>query len=62
MDKIAPVGKEYAGPSGIGRESTWLTAEDLVEGRDVTAEIAAVLLYPDVTFQGGRKKAHVLLP
>ena len=58
--KAAPVGREYAGPSGIGRDSIWLTAEDLVEGKDVSAEIAAVLLYPEVTFEAGRKKTNVI--
>jgi len=60
MDKPAPVGKEYAGPSGIGRDSIWLTAEDLVEGRDVSAEIASVVLYPEVTFEAGRKKTNCI--
>lgn len=56
----APVGKEYAGPSGIGRDSVWLTAEDLVEGTDAKVKIERVILYPEVTFQGGRKRKNML--
>jgi hypothetical protein len=55
-----PIGKEYAGPSGVGRDSTWLTAEDLVGGKDVTVEIARVVLYPSVKFQGGRERKNML--
>lgn len=56
----APVGKTYEGPSGVGRDSTWLTAEDLVEGKDVTVKIERVILYPEVSFQGGRKRQNLL--
>lgn len=56
----APNGKKYEGPSGIGRDSVWLTAEDLVEGRDVSAKIEAVMLYPEVTFEAGRTKKNVI--
>jgi len=56
----APVGKAYEGPSGIGRDSTWLTADDLVEGRDVEVTIEKVILYPKVTFQGGRVRTNML--
>jgi len=55
-----PVGKPYEGPSGIGRDSTWLTAEDLVEGKDIEVTIEKVVLYPEVTFQGGRKRVNML--
>lgn len=55
-----PFGKEYEGPSGIARESNWLTSEDLVEGRDVEVEVEQVVLYPEVTFQGGRKRNNML--
>lgn len=55
-----PIGKEYAGPSGIGRDSIWLTAEDLIEGKDTTVKIASVVLYPRVKFQGGRERTNVL--
>ncbi len=56
----APAGKAYEGPSGVGRDSFWLTAEDLVEGRDVEVVIESVILYPKVTFQGGRVRLNML--
>jgi hypothetical protein len=55
-----PTGSEYTGASGIGRDSNWLTAEDLVEGRDVKVKIEKVVLYDEVTFQGGRKKKNMI--
>jgi len=55
-----PKGKTYEGPSGIGRDSLWLTSEDLVEGKDVTVKIADVVLYPEVKFQGGRVRNNYL--
>jgi hypothetical protein len=55
-----PRGKEYSGPSGIGRDSIWLTQEDLVEGKDIAVKIESVILYPEVTFQAGRKRANLL--
>jgi len=55
-----PASKAYEGPSGIGRDSIWLTAEDLIEGRDFDVTIEKVLIYPEVTFQGGRKKTNML--
>lgn len=56
----APKGKVYEGPSGVGRDSVWLTAEDLVEGRDMKVTIENVILYPEVSFQGGRKRVNLL--
>jgi hypothetical protein len=56
----APAGKKYEGPSGAGRDSIWLTAEDLIEGRDATAEIDAVMMYPSVKFQGGRERKNMI--
>jgi hypothetical protein len=56
----APNGKEYDGPSGVGRDSVWLTAEDLVEGRDANLTVESVILYPEVAFQGGRKRLNLL--
>jgi hypothetical protein len=50
----------YGGPSGIGRDSVWLTAEDLPDEKDITLEIEEVLDRQNVTFEGGRKKPHVL--
>lgn len=56
----APVGKPYDGPSGIGRDSHWLTHEDLLPGRDVSVQIAEVVLYPEVKFEGGRIRTNYL--
>ena len=56
----SPKGKVYEGPSGIGRDSVWLTAEDLIEGRDLKVTIENVILYPEVSFQGGRKRQNLL--
>jgi len=55
-----PQGVEYAGPSGIARESVWLTHEDLVEGRDVTVTIEKVLRYKNLTFDEGRAKQNAI--
>ncbi len=49
-------GAIYKGPSGIGRKSKWLTAEDLVEGKDVTTTIECTELWPEITFDQGRKE------
>lgn len=59
-DRDVPVGKEYDGPSGIGRDSTWLTAEDLIEGKDLKVQIEKVVLYPSVKFQGGRVRENMI--
>ena len=58
MDK--PEGKEYGGPSGIARESTWLTNEDLAHDRDSLVEIASVIHYQNLKMQGGREKRNAL--
>ena len=58
MDPIK--GEQYRGPSGVARDSQWLTNEDLPGERDVVVEIESVTLYKDVTFQAGRTKAKVL--
>ena len=55
-----PKGSAYDGPSGIGRDSVWLTQEDLIEGKDVTVKIENVILYPKVKFQGGRERKNYL--
>lgn len=49
----------YRGPAGAFRDSPWLTAEDLPDGKDTVVEIVDVLLRKDVTFQGGRVKPAV---
>jgi hypothetical protein len=55
-----PAGSSYSGPAGIARDSPWLTAEDLPDGKDVVVEVADVQLYPEVTYQGGRTKKNQL--
>lgn len=56
----APQGKPYEGPSGIGRDSHWLTAEDLIEGKDATVTIENIILYPKVKFEAGRERLNYL--
>lgn len=51
-----PNGEAYKGPCGIGRDSPWLTNEDLPHDRDVTATIEAVVLRKNLKMQGGRDK------
>ena len=55
-----PKGKEYTGASGVGRDSVWLTAEDLVEGTDVSVKIEKVMIYPEVKFTGGRTRLNMI--
>ena len=51
-----PNGEVYKGPCGIGRDSPWLTNEDLPHDRDVTATIESVVLRKNLKMQGGRDK------
>jgi len=55
-----PKGVEYEGPSGIGRDSMWLTAEDLVEGRDIPVKIERTEHFDEVEFQEGRARKNLL--
>lgn len=55
-----PAGDVYKGPCGIGRESPWLTNEDIPHDRDVTVTIENVVLHPRLTMQGGRDKTNAL--
>ena len=55
-----PRGEEYTGPSGIARESRWLTSEDIPHDRDTAVEIATVIRYDRLTMQGGREKRNAL--
>jgi hypothetical protein len=55
-----PKGVDYKGPSGIARDSIWLTSEDLPHDRDTLVTIEAVVRRNNVTFQGGRKKLVML--
>lgn len=55
-----PGGMEYRGPSGIARESTWLTNEDIPHDRDTEVTIESVTLRRDLQMQGGRPKKVAL--
>lgn len=52
MEKIT--GKTYDGPSGIARDSQWLTSEDLIQGRHVKVKVTHVIRYDKVKFKGGK--------
>ncbi len=52
-----PKGEPYKGPSGIARESTWLTNEDIPHDRDTVVEIEQVTIRRNLKMQGGREKA-----
>jgi hypothetical protein len=58
--KDVPQGTPYKGPSGIARESTWLTNEDLPHDRDTPVQIEAVLRRNNLTMEGGREKKVAL--
>lgn len=51
---------DYAGPSGIARDSEWLTNEDIPHSKDTLVEIEAVKLYRQVKFQQGRTQENML--
>lgn len=51
-----PQGAEYKGPSGIARESNWLTNEDIPHDRDTIVTIESVVIRRGVKMQGGRVK------
>lgn len=55
-----PQGNEYRGPSGIARDSIWLTSEDLPHDRDTIVTIESVILRRNVKMQGGRAKEIML--
>lgn len=55
-----PAGIDYRGPSGIARESTWLTNEDVPHDRDTVVTIDAVVRRDNLTMQGGRPKKTAL--
>lgn len=59
-DFETPPGKVYEGPSGVARDSVWLTNEDLPHDRDTTLKIEAVVRRDNVKFQGGRAKPIML--
>lgn len=51
-----PEGDIYKGPSGIARESNWLTNEDIPHDRDTVVTIETVIIRRNVQMQGGRPK------
>ena len=51
-----PEGDIYKGPSGIARESNWLTNEDIPHDRDSVVTIETVIIRRNVQMQGGRPK------
>lgn len=55
-----PAGSDYRGPSGIARDSTWLTNEDLPHDRDTIVTIEKVVLRSNLKMQGGRPKERAL--
>lgn len=55
-DTEVPSGTEYRGPSGIARESQWLTNEDLPHDKESIVTIQSVVLRRNLTMQGGRPK------
>lgn len=55
-----PVGQAYDGPSGVGRDSIWLTHEDLIPGKDQVVTIHRVVKFDEVTFEGGIKRKNYL--
>jgi hypothetical protein len=59
-DFNVPAGTEYKGPSGIARDSLWLTNEDIPHDRDTVVTIEAVIRRDGVKFQGGRTKPVTL--
>jgi len=56
-DFNVPKGQDYKGPSGIARDSNWLTNEDIPHEHDTPVTIESVILRRNVKFQGGRTKA-----
>lgn len=55
-----PEGDIYKGPSGIARESNWLTNEDIPHDRDSVVTIETVIIRRNVQMQGGRPKSIAL--
>lgn len=55
-----PAGQDYKGPSGIARDSNWLTNEDIPHDRDTAVTIESVVLRRNLKMQGGRPKEVAL--
>jgi len=60
MEGDRSVGQTYKGPSGVGRDSQWLTWEDLPPEKDVNVTIVNVVRHAKVKFQGGRVRENML--
>ncbi len=58
--KDVPQGTPYKGPSGIARESTWLTNEDIPHDKDTPVQIEAVVRRDNLTMDQGRTKPIAL--
>ena len=48
----------YKGPSGISRESEWLTNEDIPHDRETLVTVEGVYLYRVVKFEKGRTREN----
>lgn len=59
-DIEVPTGTDYRGPSGIARDSVWLTSEDLPHDKETIVTIESVVLRRNLTMQGGRPKKVAL--
>lgn len=59
-EKKEIVFSSYKGPSGIARDSVWMTADDLPEDQDITVKVIDVLVARDVEFEQGRKEDTVM--
>lgn len=55
-----PPGEVYKGPSGIARDSQWLSNEDIPHDRDTVVEIECVTIRRNLQMQGGRPKSIAL--
>lgn len=51
-----PPGRPYRGPSGVARDSVWLSSEDLPHDRDIPVTIEDVMIRDEVKFEGGRTR------
>lgn len=57
-DQDDPIGQEYRGPSGIARNSPWLTNEDIPHDSDTAVEISGVFFHRAIKFQAGRTEEN----
>lgn len=60
-DFETPAPKQWDGPSGIARDSVWLTQEDIPHDRDTVLTIERVNRRDEVKFQGTGKAKPVVL-